>query len=800
VGIIFGALYVILYGKKLGQVIFPNESKIWHILSGIFFILSFFSLFGAIIYYFYQINNFVITILLISSYFIIRLLQRIPQRHPERSIPTRVILPARLPAVLEGRIGGNSSERSPCSPRQFSEFFAYWLRMTRNLSKILLPAAYFITLGILIAILCKFSTTQSIRSPWHIIPGYFFIFYILATLLLIALIWKQKSRFSLLFIIIHTFFTFSIALIIYKLGYGFDPFIHQATENVILQNGFITPKPLYYLGQYSLVVALAKIFQSGIKHIDTFLVPVLFSIYIPSCIYLCLKSVLPNSSSASRHHSYALLATLAFLILPLSSFISTTPQALANIYAIIIIFLSFSPSSLRMGSGQPACPPYWRAVLEGGGVLTRHLLNYILIFLTTTAFAIHPLTGIPLIIFLILFFVSQKKIKFKKIIITLITIASSAALPIVFIINSLISNTSKISFKLNSLNFSLNIFNSERQYQMIRDFIYLYGFNIIPIFLVIAGIGIIIWRTVGRLHSPAGLWSQTDKMQPSQIGSTAPPFAKGGDYGAAKIFPYILTFLILLSNYIILKNFIIFESLISYEQNSYSLRILELSFYFLLPFFLISFYYFFSPSSKHYSSPPPRGGDTEGVWKKCYPKIFFLTLLSLWITASLYLTYPRYDNYAADRGYNVSATDFKAVEFIEQNAKSDYIVLANQNTSAAALSKYGFKKYFARHSLADSAGDGGVLSYNNSDPAEQLFYYPIPTSSPLYSYYLDMVNKKPSRETMVKAMELAGVSQGYFAVSKYWWRSDQIINRAKLEADEWYEVNDGGIYVFKYRK
>ncbi|MFC1613293.1 hypothetical protein ACFL23_03085 [Patescibacteria group bacterium] len=164
---------------------------------------------------------------------------------------------------------------------------------------------------------------------------------------------------------------------------------------------------------------------------------------------------------------------------------------------------------------------------------------------------------------------------------------------------------------------------------------------------------------------------------------------------------------------------------------------------------------------------------------KIYPKIFFLTIFALWITVSLYLTYPRYDNYSTDRGYNISEADFKAVEFIEENSKSDYIVLANQNTSAASLSKYGFKKYFASNE-------------------EQLFYYPLPTSSPLYSYYLDMVNKKPSRETMVKAMDLAGVKQGYFAVSKYWWQSDQIINRAKLEADEWHKIDDGEIYIFKY--
>ncbi|MFC1613292.1 hypothetical protein ACFL23_03080 [Patescibacteria group bacterium] len=475
VGIIFSALYFIFYGKKIGKCIFPDESKIWHIFSGIFFILSFFSLFGAIIYYFYQLNNFIITILLISSHFIIHWIDR----------------------YSDNRLG----QKCIKSTGQFSNDKKS--RKSTGLINILLSTAYLTILGILFTILYKFSTTEAIRSPWHIILNYFFIFYILATLLLINIILKQKSRFSLLFIMLHTFFTFSIALIIYKLGYGFDPFIHQATEKVILQNGFITPKPLYYLGQYSLVVFLAKTFQSGIKNIDTFLVPVLFSVYIPSFIYLCLKSILHDSqtklnaikeSAVKKNNSYILLATLALLILPLSSFISTTPQALANIYAIIVIFLSFYVN------------------LQPG------VLNYILIFLTATAFLIHPLTGIPLIIFLILFFISKRKIKFKKTVITLISIISAIALPIIFIINSLISNASKIKLQLNSITLSsiinLNIFNSERQYNMIRDFVYLYGFNIVPIFLIISGIGIVICKI--------------SKYQETQIPPPTPPLLRGG--------------------------------------------------------------------------------------------------------------------------------------------------------------------------------------------------------------------------------------------------------------------------------
>jgi hypothetical protein len=149
------------------------------------------------------------------------------------------------------------------------------------------------------------------------------------------------------------------------------------------------------------------------------------------------------------------------------------------------------------------------------------------------------------------------------------------------------------------------------------------------------------------------------------------------------------------------------------------------------------------------------------------------------VSAALYLTYPRYDNYFNSRGYSVSSADIASVDWINRDATGDFIVLANQQVSAAALSQFGFKKYYG---------------------ANQLFYYPIPTSSPLYNYYLDMVYKKPSRETMFQAMDLAGVNQGYFVLNKYWWAFKKILDEAKLSADSFMDFNNGEDFMFKYER
>jgi hypothetical protein len=146
------------------------------------------------------------------------------------------------------------------------------------------------------------------------------------------------------------------------------------------------------------------------------------------------------------------------------------------------------------------------------------------------------------------------------------------------------------------------------------------------------------------------------------------------------------------------------------------------------------------------------------------------------ITASLYLSYPRMDNYHNSHGYSISEQCLEAVDWIEKDAKKEYIVLANQQVSVAALEKFGFDRYHKKN----------------------IYFYPIPTSGKLYDYYLDMVYKKASFKTMKEAMEYAGVEQGYFVLNKYWWAFPKIKREAELEATNVKEIGDGDIFIFKY--
>ena len=160
---------------------------------------------------------------------------------------------------------------------------------------------------------------------------------------------------------------------------------------------------------------------------------------------------------------------------------------------------------------------------------------------------------------------------------------------------------------------------------------------------------------------------------------------------------------------------------------------------------------------------------SRGIWL-----IFSLALLA----TSLYISYPRYDVYFNSRGYSTSQDDIEAVRVVKQTATRPYIVLANQQVSVAALKEQGFDNYF-------------------QTPQGKIFFYPIPTGGKLYEYYLDMVYKKPSQETMAQARSLTGVNESYLIINKYWHQSGRIINEAKLSADSWQVINNE-VYIFKY--
>lgn len=572
-GLIAGLFYILIFSFLLGRYIFLNQKITRQLILGSFLLISIYSLIGAIIYYFYKLDAIIVSLLFVVISLIIFYLNYRKQLALKFKI--------KIPKI---------------KPYNF-----------------ILIGTYLILLIINFYLLWQAQTIEIINSPWQVINPAFFIIYFIATINLILIVLFNKNIISSLLLALHFFLTTGIALIVYKLGYGFDPFIHQATEQAIYQNGFISPKPLYYLGQYSIVIFFAHLLQISVDWIDKLLVPFILSIYLPYFIYTSLNKSFGWKKSLSR------LLSLSFLFLPFNLFIATNPQALANLFVIIILFLSF-------------------LYLKG-----KQISFSLIIFLTLAALLIHPISGIPILIYLIIVWLLQNKNIIKTIILAIFVIISSLALPLALILNSFLS-IYKIKIDLGQFNLNLpNIFS--QQFNFFLDTAYLYKNSIYYFFIIITLLTLI----------------YLFKQKKAKI-----------------FFASSLTFIILIINAYLLK-LIKVSYIIDYEQEYFSDRVWQLAFYFLLPLVICGLYFIIR----------------KIIQRNFIYKLFLILLITTLLSSALYISYPRYDDYDNSNFINLSQLDLEAVKYIENNAaEKNYIVLANQMTAVAALKTFGFTKYY----------------------------------------------------------------------------------------------------------
>lgn len=565
-----------------------------------------------------------------------------------------------------------------------------------------LPFLYIILMLCCTHFLYSSGTTDAIISPWQKVPNYFFAAFFFASLCLATIILRNKPLAKTL-IFLHYLLIFSIALFIYKIGYGFDPFIHQATEKLISQTGAVEPKPFYYLGQYALITIINKLSAIPIVWLDKLLVPILAALTLPTALFLTLTKWLENKT-------IMLLTIFLLPILPFSFFIVTTPQNLAYLFLILVLIFGLHAKN------------------------RLDLLNIIL--LSLSAFAVHPLAGIPTILFALLLLVYYAgKQQFKNNYYRIIFLLMAIALPLAFLFiqqNTGINVTDSASSVSSAINWPEIIIPDKENAILNTIYLFIFNFKLLFSLLAISGLTIIL----------------KNKKE------------------CKVLFLYLFSSLAMFISYLISSR-LSFGFLIEYERSDYNNRILLIAAIFLVPLALLAIHAFLLKLMKQ---------------NKIIISIF-IVFFSFLLTTSLYASYPRFDNYHNSHGYSVSKNDILAVEWINNDAKGDFIVLSNQQVSAASLKTFGFKKYYKE----------------KGDNPEDIFYYPIPTGGHLYQLYLDMVYKKPARSTVLSALDLTGAKTGYFVLNKYWWAFPKIAAETKLEADSWQEIGEGEVFIFKYR-
>jgi hypothetical protein len=583
----------------------------------------------------------------------------------------------------------NESDLNIKKSGHYNNYLNYWPYLAYLLFFLL--SFYFLNIS---------QSDKALISPWQVVKSNFFIFYTLSSLSLVFILLKSKLSplGKLLSLSAHYFLSFSVAAIVYKIGYGFDPFIHQATMELIDKKGLVTPKPFYYLGEYGLVVIFHKLSGVSIYLLNKFLLPVLAAIFLPLSTYRLAKQ---HNVSASRW-----LLPLFILGLTFSPFIATTPQNLSYLFLILTIIFGLTKENL-----------IWPLTLA------------------TATLAIHPLTGIPALCWWLVLALRKNSHKLKEktyqFLKFILFCFSALILPLALFISG------GSDFKKITLNFYFiidpikNLFvslNTAGQENWLLNIVYFFSYNYNLWLIIIMAISLIIFYR----------------------------------QKAKQIFKTLIFINLALAVAYIISSQIIFTDLIDYEQTNFAARLLILITIFFLPFII-------SELQKLITLILTQPKIIKITWL-----VFGLGL----VTISLYVSYPRYDSYFNSRGYSTGINDITAVKLIAQEAKSPYIVLANQQVSVAALKESGFDHY-----------------YNTNKG--QIFFYPIPTGGELYKYYLDMVYKNPSRETMTEACALTGVKESYLIVNKYWYQSDRIISAAKLSANSWQTVNNE-VYIFKY--
>ncbi len=676
--LITASLYLLFFGLFSGHNFFEKYNLLSKLILGILMLFSYFMILGSIFYYLSSLSNLAIGISLIMAplFLGLKLISR--------------------PLLLKfSRI-----EISPLIFIKLILFFVYIFLLYQQYTYILSKAVII-----------------SINSPWQVLSSNIFLSYALSTLILILILlmskpphlkskWGGEKKINLLLLSVHYLFSFSIIILIFKLGFGYDPYLHQASEKLMFSAGTFLPKPFYYIGQYSLVVFLAKIFNHSVEFFDQLLVPIIAATSLPIVIFQSLKD------NFNLHNKTIFLAILLFLLIPFSNFTYTTPQSLANIFVLIIIFLSISFINQRIKSFWP-----------------------LLILALATCF-IHPLSGLPIMLFVVLVWIfyrlkSKNIIKniFKNTFFWIIALGSCFILPIAFWIYSLIKKVNPSSLEqIASSNLWQNLVPSNifwPRFVDIFDLVYLYQANINLMILLISIIGLIFVIFYKQLKN---------------------------------YFIYLIMFFILVINYLIVISYIKFPFLSVFSE-----RIFNLSFYFLLPFFMIGLILFLKNILKH-----------KHIFK---PAIFIL--FSILIAISFYLSYPRVDKYENFHGYSLSATHLKTVNYIEDNySHQDYIVLADQTLGAAVIKEFGFKKYYAEE-----------------------FYYSLPTKiqDNIYSDFLAMTKEETDKlKTAEQAANKTGVNMVLVVLNDYWGPTDKLIDEHKELANSWVEVDKGQAFIFQY--
>lgn len=209
------------------------------------------------------------------------------------------------------------------------------------------------------------ATLDAIRTPWSRIP--------LAVTFLIALlsicgVLAKRTRAWACAMAASSGALGAVTALVYPLGFGFDGFLHIASQRVLLESGTLVPRVPYYIGQYTLGTWLARLTGAPLETITPW---ILFG-GVVVCAAACARAFAKIADAAWIPLGF-------FILAPITLWISLTPQSLAFILGVAALFSAFA---------------YTQSCTELSDADTSLALTSVVFALW--AMAVHPLGGLPL--------------------------------------------------------------------------------------------------------------------------------------------------------------------------------------------------------------------------------------------------------------------------------------------------------------------------------------------------------------------------------------------------------------------
>ncbi len=328
-------VYILFFSKLLGKAYFPNNHPETQWLMGALMMLGYYTCVLTSLFYFYELNAFVFGLITALSPLLVLTHMRVLKK------TDRIEFSFRYP--------------SPTT--------------TLGLGSITILA------GLLFFLMMRSRTLSSAVTPWSLMPAISFVIYgVLICISMASIIYSDRAGWKRL--IPAYALSLCVLAIIFPLGYGFDPFIHHATEQLLLTHNTIQPRPFYYVGYYSLVVWLVRIVHIPLANANTYLNLILCAVLVPLAASSGLRYI-------GREKKFSLIAALSILLLPYAYMVQSTPQAASYLLALLFMFTALHYATDVL--------PWWP--LAG---------------IAITATAMHPLTGIPLAIMAFFFLAYQR--------------------------------------------------------------------------------------------------------------------------------------------------------------------------------------------------------------------------------------------------------------------------------------------------------------------------------------------------------------------------------------------------------